>query len=166
MRSVGVQWHAALEIAHWRAARTATVGALRRPNSCCCFRWKLRSLIGYQHGLGESMASSEACAIRCTVSSGCLRLVHCDTDLDWRNRKRGVISLASVTGNSRMGGMSTRPNDTSASSWHARIGILARMDPASRVRVAIDLSNSVRELQSKEFSSETQRGAEPMPSRR
>jgi hypothetical protein len=46
-----------------------------------------------------------------------------------------------------MGGMSTRPNDTSAPSWHAQRGILARMDPASRVRIAIDLSDSVRELQ-------------------
>jgi hypothetical protein len=46
-----------------------------------------------------------------------------------------------------MAGMSTRPDDTSVASWDAQRGILARMDPASRVRTAIDLSDSVRELQ-------------------
>ena len=46
-----------------------------------------------------------------------------------------------------MAGMSPRPDDTSAASWHAQRAILERMDPASRVRIAIDLSDSVRELQ-------------------
>jgi hypothetical protein len=43
--------------------------------------------------------------------------------------------------------MSTRPRDTSDASWVAQREILAAMDPASRVAVAIDLSESVREIQ-------------------
>lgn len=43
--------------------------------------------------------------------------------------------------------MSSRPGDTSDAVWAARREILARMDPVSRVRAAIDLSESVRELQ-------------------
>jgi len=46
-----------------------------------------------------------------------------------------------------MAGMSTRPRDTSATSWRTQREILARMDPTSRIRTAIDLSDSVRELQ-------------------
>lgn len=44
-------------------------------------------------------------------------------------------------------GMSTRPHDTSGASWRAQREIIGRMDPSSRVRTAIDLSDSVRELQ-------------------
>lgn len=43
--------------------------------------------------------------------------------------------------------MSTRPHDTSDASWAARRDAVAAMDPASRVRAAIDLSESVREIQ-------------------
>lgn len=43
--------------------------------------------------------------------------------------------------------MSTRPDDTSAASRRVQRAIVASMDPAARVRVAIDLSESVRELQ-------------------
>lgn len=46
-----------------------------------------------------------------------------------------------------MADMSTRPNDTSVASWRVQREILARMDPASRVETATDLSDSVRELQ-------------------
>jgi len=46
-----------------------------------------------------------------------------------------------------MAGMSTRPGDTAATSWQTRREILARMDPTSRLRTAIDLSDAVRELQ-------------------
>jgi hypothetical protein len=42
--------------------------------------------------------------------------------------------------------MSTRPRDTSDASWVAQRQILAAMDPSARVQVAIDLSESVREL--------------------
>jgi hypothetical protein len=40
-----------------------------------------------------------------------------------------------------------RANDTSAAAWNAQQAALARMGPESRMRVAIDLSESVRELQ-------------------
>ncbi|HEX2168317.1 MAG TPA: hypothetical protein VHG09_13870 [Longimicrobiales bacterium] len=43
--------------------------------------------------------------------------------------------------------MSSRPRDTSDSSWLAQRHAVARMDPSARVRVAIDLSDSVREIQ-------------------
>lgn len=43
--------------------------------------------------------------------------------------------------------MDTRPADTSPASWKAQREILAEMDPAERVRVAIELSEAVRELQ-------------------
>jgi hypothetical protein len=43
--------------------------------------------------------------------------------------------------------MGTIPADTSAASWQLRREILARMDPEARVRTAIDLSESVREIQ-------------------
>jgi hypothetical protein len=43
--------------------------------------------------------------------------------------------------------MSTRPHDTSGASWRAQREIIGRMDPAARVRTAVDLSDSVRELQ-------------------
>jgi hypothetical protein len=43
--------------------------------------------------------------------------------------------------------MSNRAQDTSAASWKAQQEALKRMDPESRVRVAIDLSESVREIQ-------------------
>jgi hypothetical protein len=43
--------------------------------------------------------------------------------------------------------MSTRPRDTSAPSWTAQREAVAAMDPSDRVRVAIDLSESVREIQ-------------------
>lgn len=40
-----------------------------------------------------------------------------------------------------------RANDTSAAGWNAQQVALARMSPESRMRVAIDLSESVREIQ-------------------
>jgi hypothetical protein len=43
--------------------------------------------------------------------------------------------------------MGTTPADTSAAIWHLRREILARMDPDERDRVAIDLSEAVREIQ-------------------
>lgn len=43
--------------------------------------------------------------------------------------------------------MSTRPRDTSGASWVAQRDVIARMDPASRIRAAIDLSDSVRKIQ-------------------
>ena len=42
---------------------------------------------------------------------------------------------------------SHRANDTSAAAWNVQRAALVRMGPESRVRVAIDLSESVRELQ-------------------
>jgi hypothetical protein len=45
--------------------------------------------------------------------------------------------------------MGNRARDTSAASWKAQRDALIRMDPESRVRVAIDLSESVREIQIK-----------------
>lgn len=46
-----------------------------------------------------------------------------------------------------MASMRNPPDDTSVASWHTQLGILARMDPESRVRAAIELSDAVRELQ-------------------
>jgi len=43
--------------------------------------------------------------------------------------------------------MSSRPRDTSESSWVSRREILSTMTPSSRVQIAIDLSESVREIQ-------------------
>jgi hypothetical protein len=43
--------------------------------------------------------------------------------------------------------MPTRPHDTSDASWTAQRQIIAGMDPSSRVSVAIDLSESVREIE-------------------
>lgn len=43
--------------------------------------------------------------------------------------------------------MSPRPRDTSDSSWSTRRAVLAAMDPSSRVQIAVDLSESVREIQ-------------------
>ena len=43
--------------------------------------------------------------------------------------------------------MSTRPKDTSESSWLTQREIVARMDPSARVGVALDLSESVREIE-------------------
>jgi hypothetical protein len=43
--------------------------------------------------------------------------------------------------------MGNRARDTSAASWRVQRDALIRMDPESRVRVAIDLSESVREIQ-------------------
>lgn len=43
--------------------------------------------------------------------------------------------------------MSTRPKDTSETSWLTQREIVARMDPSARVRVALDLSESVREIE-------------------
>jgi hypothetical protein len=40
-----------------------------------------------------------------------------------------------------------RARDTSAAAWDAQRAALARMGPESRVRVAMDLSESVREIQ-------------------
>ena len=40
-----------------------------------------------------------------------------------------------------------RANDTSAAGWNAQQVALTRMSPESRMRVAIDLSESVREIQ-------------------
>ena len=42
---------------------------------------------------------------------------------------------------------SIRGNDTSAAGWNAQQAVLARMGPEARMRVAIDLSESVREIQ-------------------
>jgi hypothetical protein len=43
--------------------------------------------------------------------------------------------------------MSTRPRDTSDASWVAQREVVAAMDPSSRLQAAIDLSESVREIQ-------------------
>jgi hypothetical protein len=43
--------------------------------------------------------------------------------------------------------MSTKPHDTSDASWVAQRDAVAAMEPSSRLQVAIDLSESVRELQ-------------------
>jgi hypothetical protein len=43
--------------------------------------------------------------------------------------------------------MSHRPHDTSEASWVAQRDAVAAMDPASRLQVALELSDSVRELQ-------------------
>lgn len=43
--------------------------------------------------------------------------------------------------------MATRPRDTADISWVVQRDIVARMDPVSRIRAAIDLSDSVREIQ-------------------
>lgn len=46
-----------------------------------------------------------------------------------------------------MTSMHNPPDDTSVARWHTQLAILARMDPESRVRAAIELSDAVRELQ-------------------
>lgn len=43
--------------------------------------------------------------------------------------------------------MFTRPFDTTPEAWAAQRQALARMDPEARVRVALDLSDSVRAIQ-------------------
>jgi hypothetical protein len=43
--------------------------------------------------------------------------------------------------------MSTKPYDTSETSWLAQREAVAAMEPSFRLQVAIDLSESVRELQ-------------------
>ena len=43
--------------------------------------------------------------------------------------------------------MSNRPHDTSDASWVAQRNAVAAMEPSSRLEVAIDLSEAVRELQ-------------------
>lgn len=43
--------------------------------------------------------------------------------------------------------MATKPDDTSTSSWQARHQILMAMSNEGRVRIAIDLSEAVREIQ-------------------
>jgi hypothetical protein len=43
--------------------------------------------------------------------------------------------------------MSTKPHDTSDASWVAQRDAVAAMEPSCLVQVAIDLSESVRELQ-------------------
>jgi hypothetical protein len=45
-----------------------------------------------------------------------------------------------------MGFMSTRPRDTSDAAWLMQREIVARMDASSRVRIAIELSDAVREI--------------------
>lgn len=42
--------------------------------------------------------------------------------------------------------MSTRPYDTAPTSWSTHTELLARMGGAARVRVAVELSEAVREL--------------------
>jgi hypothetical protein len=42
---------------------------------------------------------------------------------------------------------SNRAKDTSVVGWNTQQEALARMDPESRIRVAIDMSESVREIQ-------------------
>jgi hypothetical protein len=43
--------------------------------------------------------------------------------------------------------MSTRPRDTSAEAWRVRNEAIAALDGGDRLRIAIDLSDSVREIQ-------------------
>lgn len=43
--------------------------------------------------------------------------------------------------------MSSKPLDTTPEAWAAQRRALARMDPDTRVRVALDLSDSVRAIQ-------------------
>ena len=43
--------------------------------------------------------------------------------------------------------MATRPLDTSSAGWAAQRGVILGMDPSARVRAAIDLSESVRDIQ-------------------
>jgi hypothetical protein len=43
--------------------------------------------------------------------------------------------------------MSTKPRDTSDSSWATQRAVIAAMDPSARVQIAVDLSESVREIQ-------------------
>lgn len=43
--------------------------------------------------------------------------------------------------------MHNRPRDTSETSWVAQRDVVARMAPVSRMLAAIDLSDSVREIQ-------------------
>jgi hypothetical protein len=58
-----------------------------------------------------------------------------------------MVYLAVQAEKARIVVMSTRPRDTSDASWVAQRGAVGGMDPASRVRAAIDLSDSVREIQ-------------------
>lgn len=41
----------------------------------------------------------------------------------------------------------TRPRDTSPEAWALHRQVMSRMDPEARVRVAIELSEAVRQLQ-------------------
>lgn len=43
--------------------------------------------------------------------------------------------------------MSTKPMDTTADAWIAQRRVLSRMGPADRVQIALELSESVREIQ-------------------
>ena len=42
--------------------------------------------------------------------------------------------------------MSSKPQDTSTDAWQVRQAIVARIGPEARLRVALDLSDSVREI--------------------
>lgn len=42
--------------------------------------------------------------------------------------------------------MTSRPLDTTSSSWSRHRAVLARMDGATRLEVAVDLSETVREI--------------------
>ena len=42
--------------------------------------------------------------------------------------------------------MNSRPGDTASSAWQLRQSIVAAMDPETRLRTAIDLSDSIREI--------------------
>jgi hypothetical protein len=58
-----------------------------------------------------------------------------------------VVCLAVQAEGVRIVVMTTRPRDTSNASWLAQRDAVGGMDPASRVSAAIDLSDSVREIQ-------------------
>jgi hypothetical protein len=58
-----------------------------------------------------------------------------------------MVYLAVQMERARIVVMSARPRDTSDASWVAQRDAVGGMDPASRVRAAIDLSDSVREIQ-------------------
>ncbi len=47
----------------------------------------------------------------------------------------------------RFSRMVTRPSDTSAEAWSVQQKALSRLGPAGRVRVAIELSQAVRDIQ-------------------
>jgi hypothetical protein len=67
--------------------------------------------------------------------------------LNDRRRRRQMVYLAVQMERARIVVMSARPRDTSDASWVAQRDAVGGMDPASRVRAAIDLSDSVREIQ-------------------